>query len=347
MLKEKINDIFKSAEYDIKPKIPDTMLIELSNRCNNLCIFCANSKMTRKKGEIDFDFLKRILKEARDLGVSKVGFYTTGEPLIYNRLGEAVTLSKKLGFEYIYITTNGILAKSELIEDLVKKGLNSIKFSINAINANDYKFIHRTDNFNTVINNLKNAYKLRENKKLDFKLFVSYIATKYTEYDVNTIREFFKPYCDEVAIVNVRNQSGLMPIESEMLSCKNSDDKILAKRTIPCYYLFKTIIISYEGYLTGCCTDFQNYLAYADLNKNLLKDAWTNAIITNLRKQHLSGAIENNLCNNCITNSIEIPQPLNEELSTRFEKTCFCEIEKFYKTLEERKENNGNSRFIK
>lgn len=343
MLKEKIDDIFRSNEYDIKPSIPDTMLVELSNRCNNMCIFCANSKMTRKRGEIDFDFLKRVLKEARALGVSKVGFYTTGEPLIYNRLDEAVSLSKKLGFEYIYITTNGILAERELIERLVEKGLNSIKFSINAINSEDYKFIHGTDKFKKVIDNLKNAYALRKEKKLDFKLFVSYIATKYTEYDVKTINDFFKPYCDEVAIVNVRNQSGLMPIESKALSCKNINDKIPAKRIIPCYYLFKVIVVSYEGYLTGCCTDFQNYLAYADLNKCSLEEAWTNAIITDLRKQHLSRNIKNNLCYNCITNSTKMPKPLNDHLATVFQKDCFCEIQKFYKLIEERDKNNGNS----
>ena len=47
--------------FSITPEIPEkNFLIELSNICNHKCIFCANKKMSRKKGDINPEFLNRI-----------------------------------------------------------------------------------------------------------------------------------------------------------------------------------------------------------------------------------------------------------------------------------------------
>ena len=56
----------------------------------------------------------------------------------------------------------------------------------------------------------------------------------------------------------------------------------------------------YEGYLTVCCTDFQNYFVYADLNKESLRASWNNEYITKLRKRHLEGEIEGMPCVSCV-----------------------------------------------
>lgn len=317
-IEERINKITNNKDEKIYPSIPRNMLIECSNICNLSCIFCANRKMTRPKGKISLDFVKRILNEAFELGVKEVGYYTTGEPLINEELEKYIHIAKNKGYEYIYITTNGILANIERIKKLVKEGLNSIKFSINAINEKDYILIHGKNMYNLVMNNLKEVYKWRNDNNINLKIYVSYISTKYTEYDIETIENNFKEFCDKVLITNVRNQSGLVPEIVGNLENKNESNKIKGKRNLPCYYPFNMICITLEGYITACCTDFQNYLAYANLNKMSLKEAWYSSIITDLRKQHISGKLKNNLCYNCIYNSLKVPEPLKDDLATKF-----------------------------
>ena len=58
-----------------------------------------------------------------------------------------------------------------------------------------------------------------------------------------------------------------------------------------------------------------------------LKKAWYSKIITDLRQQHISGNLKNNLCNNCIFNSIKIPKPLNENLATKFDEKLLFYLE--------------------
>lgn len=323
-LNGRLLEISKLEKYELYPPFPKkNLLIEVTNKCNSNCIFCANSKMKRKRKYIDPALLEKILKEAFELGMIEVGFYTTGESLLDNNLSKYIKLAKNIGYKYIYITTNAILLNNRKIKELVDAGIDSIKLSINAINKKDYEFIHGVNYFDTVISNLKSLYNYRKNEKLQFKIYVSYIATRYTDYSVAKIKAFFADYCDEVAVINVRNQSGLMPEINKYLSCEKQKNKIKAKRILPCHYVFNTVNVSCEGYLTACCTDFENYLVYADLNKETLKDSWHNEVITELRRQHLNKKLEENLCNNCIYSSESLPIPLNESLCTAMTKEVF------------------------
>ncbi len=313
-LMNRINEITKVENGDICPPFPQkNLLIEITNICNSNCIFCANSKMKRKRKYIKKELVINVLKQAYQLGTREVGFYTTGEPLLDKNLNEYIAMAKDIGYNYVYITTNGILLDKSKAQELINSEIDSIKLSINGINNKDYKFIHGTDKYDTVMNNLRDLYNLRKRTKSSFKIYVSYISTRYTDYDINIIKNNFKKYCDEVVIVNVRNQAGMMPEINKTLSCINTNNKVQADRVVPCHYVFDTINVTCEGFLTACCTDFENYLVYADLNKTTLKEAWHNEIITSLRKKHLENKLGNTLCNNCINCSYSIPSPLCRE----------------------------------
>ena len=47
------------------PNFPNkNLLIEVTNMCNNICIFCGNRKMCRKKGFIKDEVVESALKQA-------------------------------------------------------------------------------------------------------------------------------------------------------------------------------------------------------------------------------------------------------------------------------------------
>lgn len=313
VLTDRINNKLSNHTFSKCPKFPNkNLLIEVTNYCNNNCIFCYNHCMKRKKKFIDAELCKKVLKEAFELGTREVGFYVTGEPLLDKRLSEFIKYAKDLGYNYIYLTTNGILANIDRVRDLYENGLNSLKFSINAINKKDYEFIHGTDNFNKVIDNLNEINNWKRKNNILIKLYVSYIATDYT-CTIEDVKDFFKDKCDEIVIMSAVNQGGLIPDINKTLATNvitNIDNHFKA----PCNYPFNSVIVTVEGYLTACCMDFENLLAYANLNEVSLKEAWNNSIITNFREKQLSGDIHETICDNCIYNNKNIPQPLDSVL---------------------------------
>lgn len=323
-LNSRINSkLLKCALHENMPFPTKNLLIEVTNCCNNKCIFCYNHCMKRKKQFINEKLCKIILDQAFELGCREVGFYATGEPLLNPKLSEYICHAKKIGYEYIYITTNGILADLNKVKELFKSGLDSIKYSINATNSEDYKYIHGTDNFFNVLHNLKTVYDWKIENDLSLNVFVSYIATRHT-YDKIQIDNLFKNKCDEYVVMNVENQGGLIPDIKDFLSHESIKTQINNNFSLPCTYPFNSIILTVEGYLTACCMDFENFLAYADLNKCTLEEAWNNQTITRFREAHLNGNVDDTICNNCINNCRNIPKPLNKKLCKLRSYDVFC-----------------------
>lgn len=332
-LKSRISDVVNAGIYNENPDFPKKgMLIEITNLCNDACIFCFNKNMIREKGFINPKLVDKVLKEAYELGMREVGFYTTGEPLLNKNLEDYIYKAKNIGYQYIYITTNGALASIDRMKKLIEKGLDSVKFSINAIDDTSYKFIHGKNDFEKVIKNLKELYYYKLKNNILINIFVSYIKTKYTDKSTEEIKNFFNGICDEVVIMNVENQGGLQPYINNLL-LPQFDSEFDTRKKLPCSYPFKSVIVTHEGYLTACCLDFQNYLAYADLNKTSLKDAWTNDIIKKLRKDQLELNTSNTICSNCIYNSDIQPKPLVKDLSSKFQYNNFSNRECIVKRI--------------
>lgn len=314
--KERITDFHRIEEGDLYPLYPLKGLhIELSNICNHQCLFCANRKMTRKKGYIDEEFLKRILNEAHDEGFTDVGFYANGEPFVSKNLPEYIKWAKEIGYSYVYIDTNGGMVEFDRIKETIDVGLDSIKFSINGTNPDNYKLIHGKDDFDRVLDNLKRTYEYKQ--KIDRKLnvFVSIAVTKFIENSVESFVDELKKYADDVVCNSVIEMGGYIPEELELLKTSTSND-FTSGMTIPCYLLWNSLFITYEGYATACCADFQNYFVYADLNKTSIKAAWHNDKITQLRQKHLNNNISELPCMQCAY-GVSLPWiPIMDEYAT-------------------------------
>lgn len=295
-----------------KPPFPGNMLVELTNVCNHKCVFCAHKKMQRKQGFCDKEVMTNIIEQAYELGTREIGFYLAGETLLSNDLEFFVETSKRLGFHYIYLTTNGVYADKQRIRRLCESGLSTIKFSIDAATRETYMKIHGKDDFEIVKRNLFDALLL---KKEGFSLgvFASFCVVKSNQKEAALFEEEFGKYLDDTDIDLAMEQGGDTP---ELVDELVDPTKRLSR--IPCERIFNRLHVTYEGYLDACCIDTENMLAYADLTKEPLKDAWHNEKITALRKEHLSGNLSHNRCYNCVNFApAEKIYPLSETLLNR------------------------------
>jgi len=132
------------------------------------------------------------------------------------------------------------------VKSLYLSGLNSLKYSINAITVPDYEFIHGTKFFNVVMDNLISVNTWKKENDIKMKLFVSYVATRYTIEDKRKIEDYFKDKCDEIIIVPARNQGGWIPKIESQLSCDTEKTSITNKFKPPCNYPFNSIIVTCE-----------------------------------------------------------------------------------------------------
>ena len=121
----------ESAAPATPPKLsrPTTLLAELTHRCPLRCPYCSNPlEMVRASGELTTDDWKRVLTEARELGVLQLGL-SGGEPLARKDLEELASHARSLGL-YSTLVTSGLGLTRERAEKLRATGLEHVQISV-------------------------------------------------------------------------------------------------------------------------------------------------------------------------------------------------------------------------
>lgn len=315
-ISEKIN-AQKNVQLDLYPSFKGrTLNIEIATGCNEKCIYCQYyaKGVHRKAKLIDEDFFYRITKEAYDLGITDVGLYMKGEPLINPKIYDYVDyLKHTLGFPYVYISTNGILLNPENLDRLVKGGIDSIKFSVSGYDRKSFLQHHGVDAFDRVYENIKYAYEYRKKNNLDYKLFMFSIITRYNQPYKERIKKLYSPYVDEIIMSNVMSFDTVCGVE-ELLSVPEEKTVISGiVATIPCMQLFNRISIDENGYLLPCCFDaLTRQTVMKDLHNCSLKDAVYSDEMVALRKRHLEHRIQNTICDYCVNGNACVREPISE-----------------------------------
>jgi len=295
--------ILKSAEYEEAPTFPRVMLIEISNICNHSCAFCAYSKMTRPHQTMAPAFFKRIMREAYDLGTRDVGLHAGTEPFACKHIVEFIAECKAIGYEYVYVTTNGSIPKKEKLKAAIDAGIDSLKFSINAGDAETYAEIHGKPHFDRVLENVRFVSEYRKTLGRPFHLGASFIEVEENTASFASMEEILLPLVDEIYRLPAGNQSGQM----------SGGYSVVLPEICP--LPFVNVNISVEGHLRACCNDYQNMLVVEDLNKVSLIDAWNGETYRELRRKHIEDRLEGTLCYDCVKDCHTKVAPIRPDLA--------------------------------
>ncbi len=131
---------------------PIYMEVSPSSCCNHACIFCGDDYRRAGSTLIDTEILLKALVDLSRNGTKAVCFAGDGEPLKHPELSKIAGTSA--GFLECSMSTNGELGTKEFWEKAVWY-LDWIRFSIDAGTNDTFYQVHRSDEFDTVIQNVK------------------------------------------------------------------------------------------------------------------------------------------------------------------------------------------------
>ncbi|HET9726254.1 MAG TPA: pyrroloquinoline quinone biosynthesis protein PqqE [Gemmatimonadales bacterium] len=108
---------------------PTTLLAEVTHRCPLHCPYCSNPlDLLRAESEIGTEDWKRVLTQARELGVLQLGL-SGGEPMIRKDLEELAAHARSLGL-YTTLVTSGLGLTRKRAEALRAAGLEHVQVSV-------------------------------------------------------------------------------------------------------------------------------------------------------------------------------------------------------------------------
>lgn len=290
------------------PPCPKSCKIELTARCNFKCSFCATADKLRVKGDMDWDFYLKLLKDLRRAGVEEIGVFYLGESFILDWLPDAIQAAKDEGFPYIFITTNGSLADPERVTACMEAGLNSIKFSLNYADERQFTDIAGVKGsiYRDIIDNIKTTVAARDAGNHDCGVYASYI-----NYDgeqgarMKKVIAEVEPLLDQVYSLPLYSQANLVSVAGNKrgwaIKGGNPGRFGNMREPVPCWSLFTEARVTHDGHLSACCFDHDGRFHMGDLNEIPFMDAWTSEKFQNLRRAHLSGDVRETVCKACVS----------------------------------------------
>jgi radical SAM protein with 4Fe4S-binding SPASM domain len=311
MITERIDNITRIPENYriITPPAPKSVKIEVTGKCNYRCGFCPLMTRENPGRDMDWKFFKRITEEMITIGVQEIGVFFMGESFTSSDLlVKAIKHLKRIGTPYVFLTSNASVANANSVARVMKSGLDSLKWSVNIADKEQFKEIVgvKESLFEQALDNIKNAYELRQKRGYKTKLYASSI--RYDDEQLVRIKKLLDtrviPYVDQHYWLPLYSMGSLATAKEKELGMQpiagNPGRYDNPVPPIPCWTLFTETHIMNDGRMTACCADATGEWVMGDLKTQSFMEAWHSEKFQELRKEHLSGNVIGTKCENCV-----------------------------------------------
>lgn len=311
MITDKIDRITKVVEFKSVLPAPKSVKIELTGKCNYRCGFCAlRTRENQPKDDMDFELFKRITTEMREAGVEEIGVFYIGESFMNPELLiKAIWWCKQdLKFPYVFLTTNGSLCTAPLVDKCMQAGLDSLKFSVNACDEEQFKEVMgvKVGLFKDAVNNLQRAKYVRDAAGYNCKVYASSI-----QYDGEQqkkmeafLNESIIPYVDQHYWLPLYSMGSMATSREAELGYKptagNQGRLGALREPLPCWSAFTEGHVRADGGLSLCCFDADGRFQVGDLTKQSFMEAWNSPEFVAIREAHLKKDVTGTVCEECV-----------------------------------------------
>lgn len=272
---------------------PLITLIEITNRCNLRCGFCARDAVKRHRGFGDMTLqqykyiLNKYSKSIRHLRI-----FLHGEPTLHPDLITMIRYARQTGAASVGFTTNGVLVTKNKFLEMAKAGLTVIAFSFEGVTPEIYEKLRVGAKYETVKKNILDACITKTQLNLNVDISINIIDSALT-------RPGLPKFLREWSRVDGLNRVDVSRLHDWV---KNTDVTALQPqlpswlpRVCPAPW-FETVI-QYNGNITPCCAWL--YKPLGNIFTDDLYTVWNNAEFVNLRRQLIAGRYTHRYCKNC------------------------------------------------
>lgn len=196
-LKKEVNSINKRLEINNLSEIeyfPRYMEIEAYDGCNFDCIMCPLGKSIYKPGgAISIELFDKIVSEISKYKdwIKLVCLSRNGEPLLNKNLPEMVKKLKDAGIKRVNFSTNASALNEKNSNELLKAGLDEIRFSIDGYTKKTFETVRKGGKFDNVIKNCLNFIRIRNELKANTQIQVRLVEQQANTHEVEDWKNFW------------------------------------------------------------------------------------------------------------------------------------------------------------
>jgi len=285
--------------------LPEVFAIESTNHCNLRCVMCPRGEpdiMERPLGSMSDDLFGKILDEI-EFYKEPCWFHWFGEPLMHPRLFEQIALAKRKGIPDLGISTNATLLDEARARSILDSGLDTILIAVDGATKDVYERVRISSTF-TFERVYENVHRFLDLKKELGRTRPTTTLSIIVMDETKSQLEDFKRYwlaagADEVIykpFVTWGNQDSQFV---QLAVPESQEGHRTQLRVNPCYHLWESVVIAWDGRVVPCCFDFDASVSLGDLKTQSLREVWNSQAYQSLRQKELEGRNDMPLCRNC------------------------------------------------
>ena len=204
---------------------PIHMTIGFTNYCQHKCPWCyinwqqsgrtslrsGNGDLLRKAINAD-DRLIQAVEEAVSMGLKAVTIVGDGEPTLHKKFIEYLEKLKSFNLD-IGLFTNMAFTKNEIMEAIIKN-VFFLRCSLDSATKEYHNKTHGNNDFDNVLNNLKNAVKLRKNSRFPI-IGIQFVTNQDNYKDLPNAAKLYKSLGVDYMTIKPQLKNELNPNHKE------------------------------------------------------------------------------------------------------------------------------------
>ncbi|MDF2511922.1 MAG: Radical domain protein [Herbinix sp.] len=278
---ESIIDLIKGKKQ-VDDKMPISIELHLTNRCNLNCEWCVDKKMRSNKDLITWEALKTLIADIawKGIGITVEG---GGEPTLYEWFDEFIMECRRNGIR-LGLITNGV---KELPVEILRC-FDWIRVSLDATNEEEYRIEKGVNQFDQVVRNIKRIAR----KAPDVVLSIGYVITNRNVSQITNLFELFKDVKIQHFRIRTVEECPELMLEPKEVTKLNkrlkaeqkerkinvvlslAEDSCEANNDLPCIAHSLRAIIHADGNVVLCEKRRHDMITLGNINQDKFSDIW-------------------------------------------------------------------------
>jgi radical SAM protein with 4Fe4S-binding SPASM domain len=245
---------------------------EITSICNLKCKYCTFESGKRKK-TIDLNLFEKILKDIAGCHprLLTLALYMSGESLLHPQFVQILKIIRNVQKKSedfspeVYLHTNGTLWTPEKTDEIMETGvLNRVVWSIDGIDRESFEDMRGvTGIYDKVLDN--------------FEYFLNHRQPGLKAW-VNNLREaaYLEKECTDARLESLFQKADEVQIQlpRDLNQANLTSNAYEGKSNSFCDYIFHTVVVTTDGQMSLCCTDYNSENAFGDLKNNSFSEVY-------------------------------------------------------------------------
>jgi len=296
----------------IKPvvwAVPYTISIESTCLCNLKCPECptGSGMIKREKKNLDLLIYQKFIDEIKTTTLHLL-LYFQGEPFVNRDIFDMIKYASERKI-FTVISTNGQFLDTEMNKKIIQSGLNRLIISVDGTDQVTFEKYRVGGDLNRILEGTKDLNALKKiSKKRSPEIIFQFLVFRHNETQVSSIKRLGKIsgadriWIKSAQIINPDTAGDIIPLNPEYSRYffdDKGDIKIKSRLKNQCKRLWRTCVVTTDGYILPCCFDKEAKYKMANLKEKELSEIWKNESYMKFRNDVLNNRRGIEICNNC------------------------------------------------